>query len=131
MNVDRYAEIYGAFRWNVPREFNIAEACCRRWSRDRWRFALYYEDESGHASKHTYWDIQQDANRTAGSRDGQKRGARNSQESSHGNILTRRRFTCPSAWLRGKVRGVRGRLSRPSGDGGAGPWSAWDVRTSA
>jgi len=63
VSVDRYAEIYGAFRWDVPREFNLGVACCRRWSRDRSRFALYYEDEAGHNAKYTYWDIQQDANR--------------------------------------------------------------------
>ncbi|MEO7762175.1 MAG: AMP-binding protein [Casimicrobiaceae bacterium] len=63
MRIDRYAEIYNSFHWNVPREFNIAAACCQRWSRERWRFALYYEDESGHTSKYTYWDLQQDANR--------------------------------------------------------------------
>ena len=60
---DRYDEIYRSFRWNVPREFNITEACCRRWSVDRFRFALYYEDEAGNESRHTYWDLQQDANR--------------------------------------------------------------------
>jgi len=63
MSADRYAELYGAFRWDVPREFNIGQACCGRWARDRWRFALYYEDEAGHTAKFTYWDIQQDANR--------------------------------------------------------------------
>jgi acetyl-CoA synthetase len=60
---DRYAEIYAAFRWEVPREFNIAEACCGRWARERWRFALYYEDEAGHTSSHAFWDLQQQANR--------------------------------------------------------------------
>jgi len=60
---DRYAEIYDAFRWIVPREFNIGHACCGRWSADRTRFALYYEDESGHERRLTYWDLQQDANR--------------------------------------------------------------------
>ncbi|MEO8135107.1 MAG: AMP-binding protein [Betaproteobacteria bacterium] len=63
MSSDRYAEIYDAFRWDVPREFNIAQACCGRWSRDRWRFALYYEDEAGRTSTHTFWDLQQEANR--------------------------------------------------------------------
>ncbi len=63
MSVDRYADIYGAFRWEVPREFNIGQACCGRWARDRWRFALYYEDEAGRTAKYTFWDIQQDANR--------------------------------------------------------------------
>ena len=63
MNVDRYDEIYRAFRWSVPREFNIGQACCGRWARDRFRFALYYEDEAGHTAKYTFWDLQQGANR--------------------------------------------------------------------
>ena len=63
MNVDRYDEIYGAFRWDVPREFNIGHACCGRWARDRFRLALYYEDEVGRTAKYTFWDLQQDANR--------------------------------------------------------------------
>ena len=60
---DRYAGIHGAFRWNVPASFNIAEACCRRWARDRARFALYWEDESGETAAYTFWDLQQRANR--------------------------------------------------------------------
>jgi len=60
---DRYAEIFAAHRWNVPRQFSIAEACCARWARDRARFALYWEDESGSRAAYTFWDLQQRANR--------------------------------------------------------------------
>jgi acetyl-CoA synthetase len=60
---DRYAELYAAFRWNVPAEFNIAAACCARWAGDRSRFALYWEDESGATAAYTFWDLQQQANR--------------------------------------------------------------------
>jgi acetyl-CoA synthetase len=63
MAIDRYHEIYSAHRWNVPARFNIADACCSRWSRDRSRFALYWEDESGATAAHTFWDLQQRANR--------------------------------------------------------------------
>ena len=45
--VDRYAEICAAHRWDVPSDFNLAEACCGRWAADRTRFALYWEDEDG------------------------------------------------------------------------------------
>jgi acetyl-CoA synthetase len=62
---DRYAETYGAFRWNVPASFNIAQACCTRWSRDRARFALYWEDESGATAASTFWDIERSACRLA------------------------------------------------------------------
>jgi acetyl-CoA synthetase len=60
---DRYREIYEAFRWNVPAEFNIAQWACRRWSKDRHRLAMHWEDESGETQAWTYWDLQQSANR--------------------------------------------------------------------
>ena len=60
---DRYREIYDAFRWEVPPLFNMGAACCGRWAQDRYRFAMYWEDESGATAALTYWDIQQQANR--------------------------------------------------------------------
>ncbi|MCC7215983.1 MAG: AMP-binding protein [Burkholderiales bacterium] len=63
MTADRYAEIHAGWRWDVPADFNIAHACCGRWAADRARFALYWEDESGAASAHTFWDLQREANR--------------------------------------------------------------------
>ncbi|NDP43006.1 MAG: AMP-binding protein [Aromatoleum sp.] len=63
MTPDRYAEIRAAHRWDVPRDFNIARACCGRWAGDRARFALYWKDESGAAAKYTFWDLQREANR--------------------------------------------------------------------
>ncbi len=63
--VDRYARIHADFRWEVPAEFNIAHACCGRFAPDRTRFALYWEDESGATSAHTYWDLQREANRVS------------------------------------------------------------------
>jgi acetyl-CoA synthetase len=61
--VDNYAEIHAAYRWDVPAEFNIAHACCGRWANDRARFAMYWEDESGATSAHTFYDLQREANR--------------------------------------------------------------------
>ena len=60
---DRYASLHAAHRWAVPGDFNIAQACCGRWASDRTRFALYWEDESGATSAHTFWDLQREANR--------------------------------------------------------------------
>lgn len=51
------------FRWRVPARYNIAQAVCGRWAAERARFALYYEDESGHTEAWTFWDVQQAANR--------------------------------------------------------------------
>ncbi len=65
MTVDRYAEVHAGWRWNVPAEFNIGQACCGRWATDRARFALYWEDEGGARLALTYWDLQQQANRLA------------------------------------------------------------------
>jgi acetyl-CoA synthetase len=60
---DRYREVYDSFRWQVPERFNIAHACCRRWGHEPSRLALYWEDESGTASTHTFRDLQEQANR--------------------------------------------------------------------
>jgi acetyl-CoA synthetase len=61
--LDRYPELYGSFRWQVPERFNIAHACCGQWAAERSRFALYWEDESGASSAWSFWDIQVAANR--------------------------------------------------------------------
>ncbi len=61
--VDRYRDLYEGHRWRVPAIFNIAEACCARHAGDRYRFCLYWEDESGATAALTYWDLQQSANR--------------------------------------------------------------------
>lgn len=63
MSIDRYTELHTAWRWDVPREFNIAEACCRRWASDSERLAIYWEDETGETSLVTYRDLLQAANR--------------------------------------------------------------------
>src|SRR6185295_18857598 len=60
---DRYAELYRAFRWNVPQRYNMAHACCGQWAEDRNRFALYWEDESGASAAYSFWDVQVAANR--------------------------------------------------------------------
>jgi acetyl-CoA synthetase len=60
---DSHAALHASHRWDVPTEFNIAHACCGRWAADRTRFALYWEDESGASSAHTFWDLQREANR--------------------------------------------------------------------
>jgi acetyl-CoA synthetase len=60
---DRYEELYGSFRWDVPERYNIAQACCGQWAPERTRFALYWEDESGAAAAYSFWDIQVAANR--------------------------------------------------------------------
>ncbi|MCB1966357.1 MAG: AMP-binding protein, partial [Candidatus Accumulibacter sp.] len=60
-----YAALCENFRWQIPAKFNIAVDVCGRWADERSRFALYYEDESGFTSAHSFWDIQREANRLA------------------------------------------------------------------
>ncbi|HEX4330690.1 MAG TPA: AMP-binding protein [Usitatibacter sp.] len=60
---DRYREIYEAFRWQVPADFNIAQWACRRWADDPARVALDWEDESGARESWTYRRIQDEADR--------------------------------------------------------------------
>jgi acetyl-CoA synthetase len=69
-DVDCYAELCAAHRWDVPSDFNLAEACCGRWASDRTRFALYWEDEDGTRAALTFWDLQQQANRLSNSLQG-------------------------------------------------------------
>ena len=61
--IDRYREIYGAFRWNVPPRFDIAHHVCRRWASDPGRVALHWEDESGERRTLTFREILLEANR--------------------------------------------------------------------
>ena len=61
--MDSYRQICAAFHWQVPARFNIADACCRRWARERNRLAIYYEDDEGRTAAYTYWDLQRMANR--------------------------------------------------------------------
>ena len=63
--IDRHPEEYARFRWRVPADFNIATAACARWSRDRFRLALNWEDEDGATAAFTFWDLKQAANRLA------------------------------------------------------------------
>ncbi|MDH4114801.1 MAG: AMP-binding protein [Burkholderiaceae bacterium] len=60
---DQYRSLYDNFRWHVPREFNIADVCCRRWSQETSRIAVHYEDENGRPASYTYAALQSDANR--------------------------------------------------------------------
>jgi acetyl-CoA synthetase len=60
---DQYRALYESFRWSVPREFNIAEVCGRRWAQERSRVAIYFDDDAGQSATYTYAALQADANR--------------------------------------------------------------------
>ncbi|RZL32169.1 MAG: AMP-binding protein, partial [Rubrivivax sp.] len=64
MAADRYEELHAAFRWQVPEDFNIAEACCGRWARDTPKAtAIHFDSESGCRAQYSYAQLQRAANR--------------------------------------------------------------------
>ncbi|HEY0957419.1 MAG TPA: AMP-binding protein [Roseateles sp.] len=64
MAVDRYAQLHADFRWQVPDDFNIAEACCGRWARDTPKAtAIHFDSESGCRASYSYGQLQRAANR--------------------------------------------------------------------
>jgi acetyl-CoA synthetase len=61
---DHHALIHQQFRWQVPPQFNIAEACCGRWARETPRaVAIRWQREDGHRGSVSYRALQADANR--------------------------------------------------------------------
>ena len=61
---DAHAELHAQFRWQVPAHFNIAEACCARWARERPdAVAIRAEREDGRLTLHRYGQLQAAANR--------------------------------------------------------------------
>jgi len=60
-----YEEVYGSFKWQVPKFYNIGVDCCDKWAGQRYRLALIYEDEKGRVEKFTFWDLKQLSNRLA------------------------------------------------------------------
>jgi acetyl-CoA synthetase len=64
MAEDRYEQLHAAFRWQVPHDFNIAEACCGRWARATPKAtAIYFESDSGCRAQYSYAQLQRAANR--------------------------------------------------------------------
>jgi acetyl-CoA synthetase len=61
---DNYATLHGAFAWNVPDRFNIAEMCLNRWARDTPGAVAILQDAGGEAAvPFTYASLQRDAHR--------------------------------------------------------------------
>ena len=64
MAADRYAELHATFRWQVPDDFNLAEACCGRWARATPKAtAIHFESDSGCRATYSYAQLQRAANR--------------------------------------------------------------------
>ncbi|MEO8122223.1 MAG: AMP-binding protein, partial [Rhodoferax sp.] len=63
---DCYAQLHDRFEWLVPEKFNIAQVCCARWAAlpdAAKRVAIHAMDAGAGAEFHTYFDLQQQANR--------------------------------------------------------------------
>ncbi|MBI5276582.1 MAG: AMP-binding protein [Burkholderiales bacterium] len=62
---DNYRAMHEGFRWLVPPDFNVAEACCGRWARRgdaAQRVAIRAHGVDGAASTLTYAQLQREAN---------------------------------------------------------------------
>ena len=73
-----YEEVYASFKWNIPRNYNIADDVCDRWADDPGRVALVYEDARKKVHTYTFADIRSHANKLANTLRGWglERGAR-------------------------------------------------------
>lgn len=61
---DNYKNLYDNYTWQVPNEFNIAEAICDQHAHGK-DIALVYEDQNGKTSRYTFRDLQKLSNRLA------------------------------------------------------------------
>ncbi|MBL8311768.1 MAG: AMP-binding protein [Burkholderiales bacterium] len=65
---DHYDEHYRQWRWQVPDDFNIADACVQRWAASdahRQTVAIVWEDENGAQDRITYGSLGERVNRLA------------------------------------------------------------------
>ena len=63
---DRYADLHGRFGWQVPRRFNMAAVCSRRWAADpatAQQTAVIATAPGQPDRHHSYAELQQQANR--------------------------------------------------------------------
>lgn len=63
---DSYTDLHSSFRWQVPADFNIAEACCARWARETPdAIAIRHEHEDGTRRTCSYRQLQARSRRLA------------------------------------------------------------------
>jgi len=65
---DLYSKLYAAYRWLVPPQLNIAEACVYRWAgntHEGRNVAIYHENEAGQREVWTYTRVSETARRLA------------------------------------------------------------------
>lgn len=63
---ESYDELYDEFEWDVPKHFNIANYVCNRWSSERGKVAIYYENPiTKQATTYTFSDMNRVTNQLA------------------------------------------------------------------
>ena len=60
-----YDEVYGAFRWNVPRDFNIGVEICDKHSDRAQQTALFLENSAGEETRLSFGELKSLSNRLA------------------------------------------------------------------
>ncbi len=60
-----YDRLVSDFRWQVPAKYNIGVQMCRSALADPDRIALFYENDDGRVSQHTFGQLEQSSNRLA------------------------------------------------------------------
>ena len=60
-----YQEVYGAFRWNIPRHFNIGVEICDRHAPHGDRTALFFENADGDESRLDFAELKSHSDRFA------------------------------------------------------------------
>lgn len=65
---DQYSALYQSYQWLVPSQFNIAQACVRRWAQnpvEGRRIAIFHENAQGQREVWTYTRLSDTANQLA------------------------------------------------------------------
>jgi acetyl-CoA synthetase len=60
-----YDEVYNAFRWEIPKYYNIGVDICDKWAQKPDRLALIYENAKGQVEKYTFQDLRRLSNQLA------------------------------------------------------------------
>jgi len=60
-----YEDVYNAFKWHIPKFYNIGIDICDKWADQGKRLALIYEDENGRVIRYTFRDLKNLSNKLA------------------------------------------------------------------
>ena len=63
--LDSYEAVYNAFKWKIPKYYNMGVDVCDKHAHQRYRLALIYENEEGRIEKYTFWQLKRLTNQFA------------------------------------------------------------------